>query len=260
MRMEERLQRVIASRGAASRRVAERLIREGRVSVNGTVIRELGTKIDPDTHDLRVDGKRLPVPRRRYLLLNKPRGYITTTSDERGRRTVLELVPTSDRIFPVGRLDRETEGLLLLTNDGDVAHRVMHPRYRLAKEYHVVTASVPNETVLNRLRSGVLIDGRRIVPDECRLLRQSREGVQIKIVIHEGMYRVVRRMMEEVGVSVERLRRTRIGPLMVSGIPVGGWRELTAGEVSTLFEAIHLDRSQTRAGTPRKRKPALVGR
>lgn len=252
--MEERVQRVIASRGAASRRGAERLIREGRVSVNGQIVDELGTKIDPDIRDLRVDGKRLPLPRRRYVLLNKPRGYITTTSDERGRRTVLDLVPSAERLFPVGRLDRETEGLLLLTNDGEVAHRVMHPRYRLAKEYHVVTPAVPHEAALNRLRSGVMIDGRRVVPDECRLLRQARDGVQVKVVIHEGMYRLVRRMMEEVGIPVDRLQRTRIGPLMVSGIPEGGWRELTAGELATLFEALHLDGQQETDGTSKRRR------
>lgn len=202
----------------------------------------LGTKIDPRSADVRVDGKLLRAQPLRYVLLNKPAGYITTTSDERGRRTVMDLVPAKERIYPVGRLDRDTEGLLLLTNDGDVANRVMHPRYALAKEYHVLTPGRPSDATMQRVREGVTIEGRRVVPDEIRLVRETRAGLLLTIVIHEGLFHVVRRIMDAVGIQVAALQRIRLGPLSVSGISVGGWRDLTPGEHSTLYEALRLDR------------------
>ena len=206
---------------------------------------ELGTKIDPHTSDIRVDGTPLRPQPRRYVLLNKPRGYITTTSDERGRRTVMDLIASRERIYPVGRLDRDTEGLLLLTNDGDVAARVMHPRYELAKEYHVLTPLRPTAQTLDRIRTGIAIDGRRVVPDECRLLRETRDGLILTIVVHEGRYHVVRRLMDAAGIPVTTLARVRLGPLTITGLSLGGWRDLTPGERSTLFEALHLDASDT---------------
>ena len=236
----ERLQRVLASRGVAPRRASEQLIVDGRVSVNGRVVTELGTKVDPVSDVIRVDGKTARQPKPRYILLNKPSGFITTVQDERSRWTVLDLVQVPERIYPVGRLDRETQGLLLLTNDGELAHRVMHPRYRLAKEYHVFTNKRPTDNQMQRLRDGIDIDGRRVRPDEARLLRESPEGVVVKVVIHEGLYHVVRRMMEIVGIDVERLQRVRIGPLRAQGIPSGAWRDLSPGELDQLFEAVHL--------------------
>lgn len=238
----ERLQRVIAARGAASRRTAETLITEGRVQVNGEVVTELGRRVDPLADEIRVDGKVLRPQRLRTILLNKPAGYITTTKDERGRQTVMDLVPSRQRLFPVGRLDRDTEGLLLLTNDGELANRVMHPRYEIAKEYHVVTDRRPTDAAMQRVREGVRIDGRLVVPEEFRILRETREGIILKIVIHEGFYHAVRRIMEAVGIEVRKLRRFRIGPISVQGVPVGGWRELTAGELTQLGEALHFDR------------------
>ncbi|MGH2531200.1 MAG: pseudouridine synthase [Thermomicrobiales bacterium] len=240
----ERLQRILAGRGVASRRAAEQMIRDGRVSVDGHVITELGTKADPVRSDIRVDGKLLRRQRSRYIILNKPRGYITTTKDERDRRTVLDLVQVSERVYPVGRLDRITEGLLLLTNDGDVANRVMHPRYGLDKEYEIRTPARPSDASLERVRKGVTIDGKRVVPQEFRIVRETREGILLKIVIHEGLFHVVRRIMETVGIEVDRLRRVRIGPLSVTGIPVGTWRDLRPGEEKTLFEALGLGREE----------------
>lgn len=236
----ERLQRVLASRGVASRRAAEQLMIAGRVTVNGRAVTELGTKVDPIGDVIRVDGQVVRQPKPRYILLNKPTGFITTVKDERSRWTVLDLVEVPERIYPVGRLDRETQGLLLLTNDGELAHRVMHPRYRLAKEYHVFTGKRPTDNQLQRLRDGVDIEGRRVKPDEARLLREGAEGIVVKVVIHEGLYHVVRRMMEIVGIDVERLQRVRIGPLRVQGIPTGAWRDLSPGELDQLFEAVHL--------------------
>src|SRR5687768_10499682 len=226
MEHTERLQRVIAARGGGSRRGAEELIRAGRVAVDGAVVTDLGTKIDPVAAEIRIDGKLLRPQRPRTILLNKPSGYITTTSDERGRRTVMDIVRVPERVYPVGRLDRDTQGLLILTNDGDLANRVMHPRYQLDKEYHVLTLTRPSDRTLQRLRDGVIVEGRRVVPEEFRILRETREGVILKIVIHQGLYHVVRLMMETVGIPVHRLRRVRIGPLSVTGISVGEWRDL----------------------------------
>jgi 23S rRNA pseudouridine2605 synthase len=237
---------VIAARGVSSRRSAEDLITGGHVSVNGQVITELGTRVDPVSAEIRIDGKLLKPQILRTVLLNKPSGYITTMSDERDRRTVMELVQTRERLFPVGRLDRDTEGLLLLTNDGDLANRIMHPRYKLAKEYHVVTPTRPSDRILQRIRDGVTIDGRMVVPDEIRLLRETPDGIVIKLVIHEGFYHAVRRLMDAANIPVKRLRRHRIGPISIQGVAQGEWRELTPGELTQLAEAVHLDREDDR--------------
>lgn len=237
----ERLQRVMAARGTGSRRAAEELITAGHVTVNGEPVTELGTRVDPATAEIRVDGKLLRPQRPRTILLNKPAGFITTVSDERGRRTVMELVHVPERVFPVGRLDRDTEGLLLLTNDGDIANRVMHPRYGLAKEYQVLTLSRPSDQALQRIRKGVVVEGQTVVPEEFRILRQTRQGLILKVVVHQGIYHVVRRMMESVGIPVQGLRRTRIGPLSVEGIAPGAWRDASPGEMGQLLQALHLE-------------------
>ena len=231
---------MLASRGVASRRASEEMIRDGRVSVNGTVVTEMGIRVDPVNDEIRVDGRMLQRQKPRYLMLNKPSGFITTANDERQRWTVMDLVNVPERVYPVGRLDRETQGLLLLTNDGTVANRVMHPRYGLTKEYHVITDTRPTDMQLLKLNDGIWVNGRLVEPDECRLLRETREGVIIKIVLHEGLYHVVRNMMETVGINVVKLRRVRLGPLLIQGIPPGSWRDLTPGELSQLFEALGL--------------------
>jgi 23S rRNA pseudouridine2605 synthase len=260
MEHTERLQRVIAARGAGSRRAAEDAIRAGRVMVDGQLVTDLGVKVDPTAVDIRLDGKLLRPQRLRTIVLNKPSGYITTTSDERGRRTVMDLIDVPERLYPVGRLDRETQGLLLFTNDGDIANRVMHPRYQLDKEYHVLTLSRPNERALQRVRDGVIVEGKKVVPEEIRILRETREGIILKIVVHQGMYHVVRLVMQTVGIPVERLRRTRIGPLTIAGLGVGEWRDLTAGEQHQLSQALHLEREddeieQIAAARSRRPKP-----
>lgn len=258
----DRLQRVLAARGVASRRKSEELIREGRVTVNGKVITELGTRVDPNA-SIKVDGKVVRKQAHRYVVLNKPSGYITTKSDERDRHTVMELVPSKPPLTPVGRLDRDTEGLLLFTNDGEVANRVMHPRYQLTKEYIITTPVKPPESVMRRVREGIEIDGKLVVPHEFRIVRETRDGVLLSIIVHEGMNRVVRRMMEQAGIEVKSLRRERIGPLSVAGIPRGGHRDLTEGELANLLQALHLERDESanassapRAGAPRSRGSA----
>jgi pseudouridine synthase len=243
----ERLQRVLAARGVASRRASEGLITAGRVQVNGRTVTELGTRVNSARDEIRVDGKLIRRQKPRFILLNKPSGFITTVSDERQRWTVMDLVKVPERVYPVGRLDRETQGLLLLTNDGDVANRVMHPRYGLAKEYHVVTDKKPTDIQMQRVRDGIEIEGRKVIPDECRLLREGHEGILVKIVIHEGLYHVVRQMMDAVGINVVKLRRVRVGPLSITGVPPGSWRDLTAGELSQLYEAVGLSAQDAEA-------------
>ncbi|MGI8484390.1 MAG: pseudouridine synthase [Thermomicrobiales bacterium] len=236
----ERLQRVLASRGIASRRASEDMIKAGRIAVNGTVVTEMGTRVDPVYDEIRVDGKTLRRQKPRYIILNKPSGFITTVNDERQRWTVMDLVDVQERVYPVGRLDRDTQGLLLLTNDGNLANRVMHPRYGLTKEYHVITKVRPAAEQLQDIKDGLLIAGRLVVPDDCRILRETGEGVIIQVILHEGIYHVVRRMMEAVGIDVVRLRRVRLGPLVLQGIPSGGWRDLSPGELIQLYEAVGL--------------------
>jgi len=193
--MMERLQRILSSHGIASRRASEQLILDGKVKVNGKIVRELGTKADAAVDRIEVNGRLLEQPKLRYIMLNKPSGYITTASDERNRRTVMDLVETQDRVYPVGRLDRETEGLLLLTNDGTLANRITHPRYEIDKEYQILTHLRPSDAVMAAIRKGVRVEGTLVVPSEFRILRETAEGIVLKLVIHEGLNRVVRKMM-----------------------------------------------------------------
>lgn len=214
------------------------------MSVNGKVVTELGSKANPNTDTIQLDGKTIMAQRQRYIMLNKPRGYITTVKDEKDRWTVMDLIDIKERVYPVGRLDRDTEGLLLLTNDGEVAHRVMHPRYHMDKEYHIVTPVQPTPQQLDLLREGVELEGKLVKPTDVRLHRGGSEGFALRIVLREGLYHVVRRMMEDAGIEIDRLTRVRIGPLSMAGIARGTWRDLTEGELSTLFEAVHLEQEQ----------------
>jgi 23S rRNA pseudouridine2605 synthase len=247
---QERLQKVLAARGIASRRSAEEIIKAGRVKVNGQVVREMGVKVNPERDNILVDNKQLARPRMRYIILHKPSGYITTTSDERGRWTVMELVDVQERIVPVGRLDRDTEGLLLLTNDGEVAHRVMHPRYGIQKEYHALVAPLPGAEAVRALGAGIELRdeaGRieRTAPAKVNLLPAKHGEQWIRIIISEGRKRQVRRMLEAVGCEVQKLVRVRLGPLVLTGIPKGAWRELTPGERRELFGALKITDPET---------------
>lgn len=248
----ERLQRVLSASGLASRRRAEELIREGRVRVDGQVVTEMGVKVDPTRQKVELDGKIIPQQRLRYIVLNKPSGYITTTSDERGRRTVMDLIDVTERVVPVGRLDRPTEGLLLLTNDGDVAHRVMHPSFNVEKEYEALLDGHPPRTVLDRLSRGVSIDGELAKPTMLKPVKVTDDGTVVRIALHEGRNRIVRRMFEFVNYPLLKLRRVRIGPLHLGNIPRGTWRDLTDGELDQLREALHLtDEDTVREATER---------
>src|SRR4029453_4990053 len=207
----ERLQKILSQAGIASRRASEQLMLDGRVTVNGATVRELGTKADALRDDIRVDGRRVKiVTRHRYLLLNKPRGYVTTRADEKHRPTVIDLLRgVSDYVYPVGRLDYESEGLLLLTNDGDLAARLTHPSHGIARIYEARVLGVPDAHDLERLSRGLMFVGRRTGPAEGRLLRERRDQDEATIVItlHEGRNRQVRDMFDAVGHPVEHLRR-----------------------------------------------------
>lgn len=236
----DRLQKIISAAGIASRRAAERLMLDGHVSVNGRIVRELGAKADPERDDIQVDGRRIRIAsRRRYLLLNKPRGYITTRSDPRGRPTVMDFLKgIREYVYPVGRLDYDSEGLLLLTNDGDLAARLMHPRHGIGRVYEARVRGVPGDRALRRLSTGVKIDGRRTAPARVRLLARgvgAREDQStLELTITEGRTRQVRRMCEAVGHPVVRLRRVRIGPIADPSLKPGTFRDLSRDEIRKL--------------------------
>ena len=243
--MKERLQKILSTAGVASRRAAEEYIRQGRVSVNGETVTELGTKADPDTDDIRVDGRRLKAPdRRRYILLYKPRGYITSRSDPQRRPTVIDLLTKGgvrEYVYPVGRLDYESEGLLLLTSDGDLAAKLTHPSHGVGREYEVRLRGVPDQHALDRLAKGIVLDGRKTAPAEVELLKTSeaagRDQSVLSVTIHEGRNRQVRRMCEAVGHPVIRLRRVRIGPIADPEIRPGEFRDLLPKEIAALKRA-----------------------
>ena len=238
----ERLQKIIAAAGIASRRKSEELITSGRVVVNGQVVTQLGTKADPEQDHIRVDGKLLHGPERyTYVALNKPKGYVTTVSDEKKRPTVMDLVQkVKGRVYPVGRLDWASEGLLLMTNDGTLANALMKASSNVAKTYVVKVAGQPDETKLDKLRHGVSIaekGGRRVrtAPAKIRLIREG-DNPWLEVTIIEGRNRQVRKMFEEVGHHVEKIRRVQYGPL-ARDVPPGDWRNLTLLEVAKLKSA-----------------------
>src|SRR5215470_8421592 len=205
----ERLQKILSQAGVASRRASEQLMLEGRVTVNGATIRELGTKADPASDDIRVDGRRITLPERhRYLLLNKPRGYVTTRSDPQRRPTVIDLLTgIREYVYPVGRLDFESEGLLILTNDGDLAARLTHPRHGVARVYEARVLGIPDAHDLDRLGRGIILDGRRTEPAQVALLPHGREATDatLSITIREGRNRQVRNMCDAIGHPVTHL-------------------------------------------------------
>ena len=235
--MKERLQKILSAAGICSRRAAEGYLMAGRITVNGITAR-LGQQADPETDDIRVDGIPLDSePEPVYLMLNKPRGYVTTVSDEQGRKTVMHLLTgIHTRVYPVGRLDRDSEGLLLLTNDGALTHRLLHPSHEVSKEYRV-TVSGPVERAAERLSRIRDVAGLPIRPADVRLLHQSGKQAELSITIHEGRNRQIRRMCAQCDLEVLRLQRVREHCLQLGTLPVGRWRYLTEKEISALKEA-----------------------
>ena len=235
----ERLQKVLARAGLGSRRVCEKLIVEQRVTVNGELA-ELGEKVDPETSQIEVDGLKIGVRQDLvYYLLNKPVGVITTSKDPQERSTVVDLVPTHPRVFPVGRLDADTEGLILLTNDGDLTNYLTHPSFGIEKEYLVQVETKPSRNAIRELRQGVELDDGITAPAKVSLVDEK----LIKIVIHEGRNRQVRRMCESVGHPVKRLIRSRIGPIVDRSLHPGSFRELTNQELKSIRKTLLKDLS-----------------
>lgn len=232
---QERLQKYLARCGVASRRASEQIITSGRVRVNGQPADQLGTSVDPDRDRVEVDGRAVRPPATlSYVLLHKPIGVVSTASDPRGRRTVLDLVPGDARLFSVGRLDYDSEGLILLTDDGDLAMQLTHPRHSVEKEYRALLRGEVTDAVLQRLRAGIELDGKRTAPATFERLETHPDGVWVRVVLHEGRNRQIRRMVEAVGLDVARLVRVRVGSLQLGGLPPGAWRRLSAAEVAAL--------------------------
>jgi 23S rRNA pseudouridine2605 synthase len=254
--MEERIQKIISAAGVTSRRAAEDLILEGRVRVNGKVVTELGSKADPEKDHIKVDGKLInPQQPKAYIVLNKPVGYVTTMSDPEGRQTVQDLLKgVKVRVYPVGRLDYNTEGLLLLTNDGDFAHLITHPKYELPKTYLVKIKGVLNDEAINRLESGIFLTDGKTAPARVKRLRKEEANSWVEITIHEGKKRQVRRMIDHVGNSVIRLKRVRVGNLPLGNLPPGSYRHMTPEEVTMLRDMAEGKLREMREEAPTRRR------
>ena len=237
-----RLQKLLAQSGVASRRKCEELMLDGQVEVDGEIVTRLGTKVDPRTAVIRVAGKRLPpVSPHVYLVLNKPRGVVSTMSDPEGRRTLGDLVADRpERLFHVGRLDTDTEGLILLTNDGDFAQRVAHPSYELDKTYVAEVDGRVGKATIRRLLDGVTLEDGPVEVSAAKLVQAHDRRSIVELTIHEGRNRIVRRLLDEVGHPVHRLTRTAIGPVVLRGLRPGEVRELTNDELGTLLDAAKL--------------------
>jgi pseudouridine synthase len=247
-----RLNRFLASCGLGSRRSSETLIADGRVEVNGRIVDTPATSVIPGRDEVRVDGKLVSAPNEHtYYLLHKPVDVVTTAEDPEGRLTVIQLVPPAPRVFPVGRLDRDTSGALLLTDDGDLAHQILHPRFRIDKEYEATVEGTVEEKALHAIRSGMVLEGesRPTAPARIEILERRPRRTQIRLVLHEGRKRQIRRMLERVGHPVIHLRRVRIGPILLEKLQAGECRPLTTQEVSALRESV-----QERRNRPRKNR------
>jgi 23S rRNA pseudouridine2605 synthase len=232
----ERLQKILSQAGVASRRASEQLMVDGRVTVNGTAVRELGSKADPARDDIRVDGRRIKlVDRKVYVLLNKPSGYVTTRSDPQRRPTVMDLIADiREYIYPVGRLDFESEGLLLLTNDGTLAAQLTHPSHGVPRVYEATVLGVPDDRDVTRMGRGIVIDGKRTAPAEIERLPARAGHATLRVTLREGRNRQVRKMCEAIGHPVDHLKRVAFGPIRDARLKPGQWRPLTAEEVGRL--------------------------
>jgi 23S rRNA pseudouridine2605 synthase len=264
----ERLQKIIAHAGFASRREAEAMIREGRVTVNGRVVDELGSKADPDRDHIKVDGKLITKPEtHRYILLYKPKEVMTTVEDPQGRKTVIDLIKgVRERIYPVGRLDFHSEGLILLTNDGDLAFKVSHPKHGSVKTYHVKVRGVPTERIVEKLERGITIDGKRTLPCEIARMKTTGRGDDegnswYEVRLREGRTQQIRKMFQAVGHPVSKLRRVAIGPIADPKLSAGDWRELSPKEVkmlATMQEPAKPKAKVRRPSAPKKSKAAAA--
>jgi len=259
--MPERLQKIIAHAGFASRREAEEMIRTGRVTVNGRVVTELGTKADGERDHIKVDGKLITrAEPHRYILLYKPKEVMTTVDDPEGRTTVIDLIRgVRERIYPVGRLDYHSEGLVLLTNDGELAYKIAHPRHGSVKTYHVKVRGVPDDRVIDKLRRGITIEGKRTLPCEIGRIKTTGRGDDegnswLEVKLREGRTQQIRKMFQAMGHPVTKLKRVAIGPISDPRLTPGVWRELTEHEVKLL------SRQKEARPRPRSRKKPAAKR
>lgn len=261
----ERLQKVLAAAGLGSRRACEELITTGRVEVDRQVVTQLGTRVDAEKQEIRVDGERLPHPKRVVFVLNKPVGVVTTNYDPSGRPRVVDLVPGDQRLFAIGRLDRMSEGLILLTNDGGLANLLAHPRYGVEKKYHVQVAGVPTEDLLERLRRGIRLAEGEVHAKRVAIRSQHKQSAVLEMVLDEGKNREIRRMLARLGHKVHQLKRVAVGGLSLGNLLPGQWRQLAWSEIEELrraaLAAVGPDAEREppaparRGGPPRRGKP-----
>jgi 23S rRNA pseudouridine2605 synthase len=250
--MRERLHKYLAHCGIASRRECESLIEEGRVEVNGSVVRKLGTTVDPDADSIRVDGEPVRAEKKVYYLVHKPRGYLCTNSDDRGRARVIDLVPEDRRIYTVGRLDEDSEGLILLTNDGTLANVITHPRYEVDKTYKLLIRGTVDPESIDKIETGVWLSDGKTAPAHVRRISKKGPNTLATVTLWEGRNRELRRIFAKVGLRVQTLTRTAIGPLKLEGMPKGAWRRVHPRELAFAFARLKPDwkataRKQARA-------------
>ncbi|HKL12218.1 MAG TPA: pseudouridine synthase [Halanaerobiales bacterium] len=232
----ERLQKVMAHAGVASRRKSEEIIAEGRVKVNGVVVTEMGTKVDPTEDTIEVDGEEIEKESKIYLKLYKPKGYVTTVNDPQGRKTVMDLIQGIDkRIYPVGRLDLDSSGLLLLTNDGDLTYKITHPSHELDKEYMVVVDGLLNEDELKKFKNGIVFDEGKTSPAKIKKVNQDHKNTTYEVIIHEGMNRQIRRMFDILGYQVVSLIRVRIGNISLGSLKPGEYKKVSRKKLQNLL-------------------------
>jgi 23S rRNA pseudouridine2605 synthase len=238
---QERLQKFLSRAGVVSRRAAEEYIQAGRVAVNGQVVAAMGVKVDPDRDVVTVDGRAVrAAAATRTVMLHKPYGYVCTTRDPQGRRVVTELLgKTAERLYPVGRLDYDATGLLILTNDGALAHRLTHPSYLVPRTYRVTVSGEVSKEAVRRLAAGIDLDGRTVYPD-VQVNKRGPEKTVLEITVHEGRYHLIKRLMDQVGHPVVKLKRIAFGPLTLEGLPRGTFRELTGREMAALKAEVGL--------------------
>ena len=262
-----RLQKVLADHGRGSRRVCEEFILEGRVEVDGRPVTKLGTKVDPETQKITLDGERLIPQQLQYFMLNKPPGVVSTAKDPSGRLRVIDLIKTNRRVYNVGRLDKSSEGLILVTNDGDLANRLTHPRYGIEKKYHVLVKGRPSREDLATLKKGMYLAEAKVQVQNVRVRKNLKDRTWLEIVLDEGRNREIRRILAKIGHKVIQLRRVAIGPLVLGDLPVGTHRQLTPQEVKKLKKATtevvrkprNARKSKAKSGSVAGRKSA-VGR
>ncbi len=235
------LNKYIAHCGFTSRRNAEEFVRSGRVSVNGKIIREPGFRVETEKDNVCIDGEKIHLKNRhKYIILNKPGGFLTTSKDDFGRKTVVDLIGAESRVFPVGRLDRDTTGILLLTDDGELAHRLTHPRYKVEKTYRAWVKGNPARGNIERFKTGVILDDGDRVKGDARVIKNRQDRSLLEITVHQGKKRQIKRMCKAIGHPVQQLNRIKFGDLTVDGMAEGEWRELTRHEIKKLYDRVGL--------------------